>query len=67
MQLAFGFGADIELAQELLRHAQCSALYPRVKRDAIISYCLHHRMSLIQTQNLLAEAGIPLIGGDRGK
>jgi hypothetical protein len=28
--LAFGFGADVELAQTLLKYARCSALYPRV-------------------------------------
>ncbi|NLI22440.1 MAG: hypothetical protein GX418_12960 [Clostridiales bacterium] len=63
--LAFGFQADIELAQTLLKYARCGQLYPRVRRDALISFCLFHRYDLIQTQNLLAEKGMVLLGGDR--
>lgn len=63
LQLAFGFGADIDLTQELLRHSGHSPLYPRVKRDVAISYCLHHRTGLIEAQNVLVELGLPLIGG----
>lgn len=61
--LAFGFDADVELAQELLRLAGMSALYPRVKRDAAIIYCLHKRLSIIDTQRVLQEMELPLIGG----
>ncbi len=62
IQLAFGFDADVESAQSLLKHAGHSLLYPRVPRDAVISYCLFHHMSLIETQHILLKLGLPLIG-----
>ena len=65
--LAFGFEADIGLAQSLLRHAQQSQLYPRNRRDAAIIYCLFHRYGVVQTQNELAERGFRLMGPDRQK
>ena len=63
LQLAFGFDADVGLAQELLKHAGHSALYPRVPRDVVISYCLHHHMGIYEVQHILMEMGLPLIGG----
>lgn len=63
LQLAFGFGADVELAQSLLRHAGHSLLYPRVPRDTVIGYCLIHKTSFIETQHILMELNLPLIGG----
>jgi len=62
LQLAFGFDADVDLAQSLLRHAGHSALYPRVPRDAVISYCLYHHMSLMDAQHILLELDLPLMG-----
>lgn len=67
LQLAFGFEADVEIAQELLKHARMSALYPRVKRDAVIIYCLHNHFNIVDTQTTLYEMGIPLIGGCKEK
>jgi len=66
LQLAFGFGADLPQVQALLKHAGHSPLYPRIERDAAIGYCLHHRMSLIDAQSVLAELRVPLIGGSGG-
>lgn len=63
LQLAFGFGADIELSQSLLRHAGCSLLYPKVPRDVAISYCLLHGKDFLKAQDVLMELGLPLIGG----
>lgn len=62
LQLAFGFGADVTLAQSLLRHAGHSPLYPRVPRDAAISYCIIHRIGLVEAQQILMELELPLIG-----
>ena len=62
LQLAFGFGADVDTAQELLKHARMSALYPRMKRDAAILYCLHHHFTVVETQQVLHEIGLPLLG-----
>lgn len=63
LQLAFGFNADVDTAQELLKYARMSALYPRVKRDTVIIYCLHNRLPMMETQRGLHEMGLPLIGG----
>lgn len=62
LQLAFGFQADVGMAQELLKYARMSALYPRMKRDAAILYCLHHRFTVMETQQVLHEMGLPLLG-----
>ncbi|NLI52890.1 MAG: hypothetical protein GX417_01040 [Clostridiales bacterium] len=67
LQLAFGFEADVEQTQLLLRHAGHCALYPRIKRDATISYCLKNGYSLIETQQTLSELALPLIGGDKNE
>lgn len=63
LQLAFGFDADVDTAQELLKHAGMSALYPRIKRDAAIIYCLHNHFTIVETQSVLNELELPLIGG----
>ncbi|MCE5234717.1 MAG: hypothetical protein LLF87_01505 [Eubacteriales bacterium] len=63
LQLAFGFGADMDLAQALLKHAGHSPLYPRVPRDVVVGYCLFHGTSFLETQRILMELGLPLVGG----
>ena len=65
LQLAFGFEANVDAAQELLKYAGMSALYPRVKRDAAIVYCLHNRFTIVETQNVLHDMKLPLIGGGK--
>lgn len=44
---------DIDICQEALRMYEWAALYPKIKRDSIILYCLAHNFSLQQTENLL--------------
>lgn len=44
--LCIGLEASLEETQELLRQASFAQLYPRHKRDAIISYGLVHGLSL---------------------
>ncbi|MBN2878292.1 MAG: helix-turn-helix transcriptional regulator [Clostridia bacterium] len=58
IQLAFGFGLDLEKTQELLRAARKSMLYPRIKRDAVILYSIEHGLGLNETGELLAEFGM---------
>lgn len=66
LQIAFGFEMTINQAQTLLRYGKMSTLYPRVKRDAVIIYCLHHKMSLWDAQNLLIKMNLPIMGGKNG-
>ena len=49
LQLAFGLVLDADGAQQLLKVAGMSALHPKVKRDAVVAYCLHNGMSLISS------------------
>lgn len=63
LQLAFAMQADLRQAQEMLRAARRSLLYPRIKRDAVIIYCLHNRVSLTDTQIILQDLELPLLGG----
>lgn len=63
IQLAFGFGLDVEEAQRLLKAAQVRALTPRIKRDAVILYCLMHRLCVGEAQKLLADFEMTLLGG----
>ncbi len=65
LQFAFGFELDVDQTQRLLKVARATALHPRVKRDAVIAYCLHHHKSFLDTQELLYENKLPLIGGKR--
>jgi len=62
IQLAFGFGMGYEEAQELLKAARMSPLYPRIKRDAVIIYALKRGIKLVDVQVTLEELGLPLIG-----
>ena len=63
IQFAFGFGMDAEETQKLLKVARAVAMHPRVKRDAVIAYCLQYRKSFMDTQQLLYDNHLPLIGG----
>jgi len=62
IQLAFGFTLNVEEAQALLKAAGKSLLYPRIKRDAAIMYCLNNGTSFLDTQAALHELELPLIG-----
>lgn len=67
LQLAFGFGAGVEKAQELLKYAGKNALYPRVKRDAALIYCLRDHFTIVEAQRVLHEMGLPLLGTGKTK
>jgi len=64
IQLAFGFGMTVNETQELLRIAEKNPLYPKIKRDAAILFCLSKRMDVIETQNLLESLDLTLLGGN---
>ena len=63
IQLAFAMGADVAQTQEMLKIARKSLLYPRIKRDTVIMYCLHNRVSLIDTEIILSDLDLPILGG----
>jgi len=63
IKLAFALQSDVAQAQEMLKIARKSILYPRIKRDTVIIYCLHNRISLIDTEIILEDLGLPILGG----
>lgn len=63
LKLAFGFQCTPDEAQELLKVARATALHPKVKRDAVIAYCLHCRNTVVEAQQALFDNGLPLMGG----
>lgn len=67
LQLAFGLELDSDETQQLLKVARATALHPRVKRDAVIAYCLYHHMSFMDVQELLFENSMPIIGSKNGE
>lgn len=62
IQLAFGFGLDIEQTQRLLQAAQESPLTPRIKRDAAILYCIMHKLDFGEAQKLLEGFDMAALG-----
>ena len=64
LQLAFGFGLDVEETQRLLREAGKSELYPRLKRDAVVLHCIAKQKNLFETQDILSAFNLTLLGGD---
>lgn len=62
LRLAFAFGLDADEAQTLLEVARVSTLHPRIARDAIIAFCLHHHLSLMDAQQMLYDNKLPLMG-----
>ena len=65
LQLALGIGLSIEETQKLLRAAGKSELYPRLKREAVILYCLREKMTVLETQEMLTHYGFTLLGDAR--
>ncbi|MBQ6518046.1 MAG: hypothetical protein IJI14_04955 [Anaerolineaceae bacterium] len=63
LQLAFAMHANVEETQYMLKIAKKSVLYPRIKRDTVIIYCLHNQISLSNTEIILYDLGLPLLGG----
>lgn len=67
LQLAFGFGFGVEDTQRLLRAARKSELYPKLRRDAAIIFCLNRKKTVMETQDILDELGLPLLGGRKSE
>lgn len=65
IQLAFGFGFNVEETQSLLKAACKSALYPKVKRDAVILFCINRGMSVIRYAGSSGGTGTSVAGGGR--
>lgn len=64
IQLAFGFKLNFDETQKLLQIAQKNCLYPKIKRDAAIIYCINHHKDIFETQCVLQSLKLTLLGGE---
>lgn len=62
IQLAFGFPLTVEETQDLLKIAGKSPLYPKIKRDAVLLYCLKNQICFMEAQAALQELSLRLLG-----
>ena len=63
IMLALGMGCDLRETQRLLRLDGVSELWPKVRRDAIIIWCVEHGLSRVETDDELYDLGEkPLLG-----
>lgn len=62
LQIAIGFGLGYDETQALLKIAHQSPLYPRIKRDAALIYCLNKHLSFTDTQAMLSGLDITILG-----
>ena len=67
IQLAVGFGLGYEETQNLIKIAQKSALYPRIRRDAAIIYCLNKHLSFTDVQAVLTGMDMAVLGMERDR
>lgn len=53
LSLCFGLHASLDDTQKILRHCGLAQLYPRVRRDSMLSYGLVHEMTAQQMNERL--------------
>lgn len=61
LQLCFGLELDIEKSNRLLRCGNVNILYPRIKRDSIIIFCINKKEDLKKCDEMLFNAGEVLL------
>lgn len=57
IMLAFGLGLDVRDTQRLLRMAGVSELWVKIRRDAIILWCIENGLDRAQTDDQLYQLG----------
>lgn len=57
IQICFGFALNADESQKLLNVAGVGRLYPRLRRDSIILYCLEQHIDILECDKMLEEAG----------
>ncbi len=62
IQLAFGLRLPLDETQKLLIIGKRNPLYPRLKRDAAIIFCLNHQKDFFDTQSMLQALELTLLG-----
>ena len=54
LRTALALRLSLKEAQRLLAVGGCGALYPKIRRDAAVIFALNQRMTLLETEDLLA-------------
>ena len=67
LQFALALELNVDETQQLLKVARATPLHPKVKRDAVIAYCLHRGKTLTEAQLLLYEHHLPQLGGAKNE
>lgn len=57
IMLAFGLGCNLRETQRLLRMAGVSELWAKIRRDAIIIWCIQNGLSRVETDDQLYQLG----------
>ncbi len=57
IQLCFGLELNIDESKQFMRIAKVGELYPRIRRDSIILFCLENKIDIIECDRRLEEAG----------
>lgn len=61
IQLALGLNLNLHDTNMLLTLSNNKSLYPKIKRDALIIFCIHHQYTVIQTNELLQDYQFPIL------
>ena len=62
LMLAFGLGCDLRETQRLLRLDGVSELWPKLRRDAVIIWCVEHGFTRSQADDELYRLGERTLG-----
>lgn len=55
IMLAFGLRVNLDNLQELLKLCNHGPLYPKVKRDAVVMFCINKGLNIFETDEMLFE------------
>lgn len=61
VQLSLALGLDLHVTNNLLSLSNNGMLYPKVKRDALLIYCIENQKSIFETNELLMEYKMNLL------
>lgn len=61
IKICIGLGTSLEEANRLLQMAGYSHLYPKIKRDSIIMFCILNNFNIIESNLLLDEKGVAVL------
>ena len=61
IQLSLGLGLDLRMTNNLLSLSNNGMLYPKVKRDALLIYCVENHKSVYETNECLMEYRLELL------